>query len=54
LLRPELLEFFTPEDLTVVSEIRGKKLVENGKISRQYSDHLPIVVSLNLESRIGE
>lgn len=50
LLRPELLDFFSPNNLTVISEIDGEDLLKSGYgISNSCSDHLPIVVKLEIE-----
>lgn len=47
LLRPSLLPFFKPENLKVIHEINGQSLInKNGKISNQFSDHLPLLLKL--------
>jgi hypothetical protein len=48
LLRPELLEGFTPDDVSILSEVRGLSLLENGRPDKEMaSDHLPVMVNLN-------
>ena len=48
LLRPDLLEGFRPEQVRILSEIRGVSLLENGRPDKQMaSDHLPVMLELN-------
>ncbi len=49
LLRPALLDFFSNNDLRVISEIGDKHLMTENGISAAYSDHLPIIVRLKIE-----
>lgn len=49
LLRPDLLDVFSPEDLVIISEIGEKNLIKNFKISSETSDHLPIMIKLAIE-----
>lgn len=49
LLRPDLLDFFSLNDLRVISKIGDKHLVTENGISAAYSDHLPIIVKLQIE-----
>jgi hypothetical protein len=49
LLRPALLDFFSQDDLRVISEIGDKHLMTENGISAAYSDHLPIIVRLKIE-----
>jgi hypothetical protein len=51
LLRPELLDYFSPNEnnLKVISKIGDKNLLTNKGISKSYSDHLPLLVTLQLE-----
>jgi hypothetical protein len=50
LLRPDLLDFFSPNDLRVVSQIGDKNLLmDNGIHKNSFSDHLPIIVTLQIE-----
>jgi hypothetical protein len=47
LLRPELLEGFEPEQVRIVTEVRGISLLEDGKPDKEMaSDHLPVVLEL--------
>jgi hypothetical protein len=50
LLRPDLLEGFQPEQVRIVTEIRGFSLLENdGRPDKsRASDHLPVLLELNL------
>ena len=49
LLRPELLDCFNPDDLHVVTKAGSVPLLrEDGKIDVRQSDHLPILVRLEL------
>jgi hypothetical protein len=48
LLRPELLEGFRPEQVRILSEIRGVSLLEQGRPDkRMASDHLPVMLELS-------
>ena len=46
LLRPSLLPFYNQNNLKVIDEINGQSLIERGKISNQFSDHLPLLIKL--------
>ncbi len=49
LLRPALLEGFTPEQVKIVTQVRGVPLVEGGRVDKTMaSDHLPVVVELKM------
>lgn len=50
LLRPSLLDCFLQENLKVIDKIGGVSLIENGKISEKFSDHLPIMIELAIEN----
>lgn len=54
LLRPDLLEAFSKENLSVISKIGGRDLIANKKISSISSDHLPIMISLSIEGMIND
>jgi len=49
LLRPPLMNYFQDDALRIVTDIRGKLLFRNGRISNDYSDHLPIIVTIQTE-----
>jgi hypothetical protein len=49
LLRPDLLDFFSQDDLRVISKIGDKDLMTANGISSSYSDHLPVIVTLHTE-----
>ncbi|WP_446009505.1 hypothetical protein [Candidatus Electrothrix sp.] len=51
LLRPSLLDFFSDQNLEVVTRFNGTNLLkENGQPNKQqFSDHLPIFINLSLE-----
>ena len=49
LLRPALLDFFSQADLKVISKIGDNNLMTENGISSSYSDHLPIIVKLQIE-----
>lgn len=49
LLRADLLDFFSQDDLIVISKIGDKDLMRESRISSSYSDHLPIIVKLHNE-----
>lgn len=49
LLRPDLLPFYRPEALRVLDSIAGKPLIRNGRVDKDYSDHLPILINLETE-----
>lgn len=52
LLRPTLLDFFSQDDLRVISQIGDNNLMRKNGISSSYSDHLPIIVKLQIERMI--
>jgi hypothetical protein len=54
LLRPSLLAGFNQDSLKVVDKINQTSLINNGKISNQFSDHLPIMLKLTLSQLIGD
>ncbi len=49
LLRPDLLDGFEPEQVRIVSEVRGVSLLQDdGRPDKEMaSDHLPVVLELN-------
>ncbi len=49
LLRPDLLVFFSQDDLRVITTIGEENLLVNGRISTAFSDHLPILIQLRTE-----
>jgi hypothetical protein len=49
LLRPDLLDFFSQADLKVISKIGDNSLMTENGIYSSYSDHLPIIVKLQIE-----
>ncbi|HEY9668989.1 MAG TPA: hypothetical protein V6C91_19420, partial [Coleofasciculaceae cyanobacterium] len=49
LLRPELLDFFSQADLKVISKVGDNNLMTENGISPSYSDHLPIIVKVQIE-----
>jgi hypothetical protein len=49
LLRPALLDFFSQDDLRVIFQIGDKDLITESGISSSYSDHLPIIVTIEIE-----
>lgn len=52
LLRPDLLGYFDDESLVVITETGGKSLLNKGKPSNKFSDHLPIYVRLKTEEAV--
>jgi hypothetical protein len=54
LLRPSLLDFFSDENLEVVTRFNGTNLLkETGQPDKQlFSDHLPIFIHLSLEEAV--
>jgi hypothetical protein len=49
LIRPSLLEWFRPEDVRVLTRVRGTTLLTaNGIPQTQYSDHLPLLFALQV------
>ncbi len=54
ILRPDLLEYFSDERLEVVTAIEGRSLLTvNGRPKKsRYSDHLPLVFSLDIERSV--
>jgi hypothetical protein len=49
LLRPDLLKFFSQDDLQVISEVGGKGLLSETGLLKSTSDHLPVLVRLSME-----
>ncbi|HAG81021.1 MAG TPA: hypothetical protein DCL61_07580 [Cyanobacteria bacterium UBA12227] len=49
LLRPELLNYFSHDNLKVISQIGDKNLLTDNGISKSGSDHLPIIIKLQIE-----
>ncbi|MGK7928934.1 MAG: hypothetical protein AB4290_27470 [Spirulina sp.] len=50
LLRPDLLDYFLPDGFQIISQIgENNLLTESGKISSSFSDHLPIMVKIEIE-----
>ena len=49
LLRPALLDFFSQDDLRVIFQIGDNNLMTESGISSSYSDHLPLLVTLQIE-----
>ena len=49
LLRPSLLAYYSPSALRVITNIGSRDLLQGGRIDRALSDHLPVLLSLNLE-----
>lgn len=49
LLRPSLLDYFKSEDISIVSRVGQKSLLRNHKINQSFSDHLPIMIKLDIE-----
>ncbi|MEL6881114.1 MAG: endonuclease/exonuclease/phosphatase family protein [Cyanobacteria bacterium J06607_10] len=49
LIRPELIPFYQEGLLKVLTEIYDTQLMTDGKISNDFSDHLPIMIKLATE-----
>src|SRR5689334_14978738 len=49
LLRPELLRNFDPSGLHVVTRVGDRELIRSHRIDDKLSDHLPIVIRLEIE-----
>lgn len=54
LIRPSLLTYFNQKNLKVIDKIGGIDLIDNGKISNQFSDHLPLMVKLTISHLMGD
>jgi hypothetical protein len=50
LLRPSLLFCFKKTNLKVIDKINETSLIKNGKVSNQFSDHLPLFLKLEIEN----
>jgi endonuclease/exonuclease/phosphatase family metal-dependent hydrolase len=50
LLRPSLLRCFKKNNLKVIDKINETSLIKNGKVSNQFSDHLPLLIKLEIEN----
>jgi hypothetical protein len=49
LLRPSLLQYYSPSALRILDEIGGRCLLKDGRIDTSISDHLPIFLHLDVE-----
>jgi hypothetical protein len=49
LLRPSLLQYYSPSELKILSEIGDHSLLKGGRIDTSISDHLPIFLRLDVE-----
>ncbi len=54
LLRPSLLPCFHQKNLKIIDEINGISLIKNNQISNQFSDHLPLMIKLEVSHLIGD
>lgn len=54
LLRPSLLPCFHQNNLKVIDKIDEESLIKNGKISNQFSDHLPLIIKLEMSHLMGD
>lgn len=48
LLRPSLLDTFDFNKLQIIDNIDKLSLIKNGKISNKFSDHLPLMITLDI------
>ena len=48
LIRPSLIKTFDFDKLQIIDNIGNINLIKNGKISNQYSDHLPLMITLDI------
>jgi len=51
LIRPELIEFFDHSSLKVLTEIDGQSLIKKQSIDSDFSDHLPLIVTIDVEKQ---
>jgi exonuclease III len=49
LLRPDLLKYFSQDNLKVISQIGNKSLVTHNGLLKSASDHLPLLIKLEIE-----
>jgi hypothetical protein len=54
LIRPSLLPCFHHNDLHVIDKVNEISLLKSGKISKQFSDHLPIMIKLTVTQLSGD
>jgi hypothetical protein len=54
LIRPSLLACFDPCNLKKIDNINGASLINKGKISKKFSDHLPLMVKLSISQLMGD
>lgn len=50
LIRPSLLPAFNDKNLKIIEIINDESLMKNGKISKQFSDHLPLLIELKISN----
>ena len=48
LLRHSLLGNFNSKNVSIISRIRHRNLIVNNKIDKFFSDHLPIIIKLDI------
>jgi hypothetical protein len=53
LLRPSLIDYYSRSGLRVLTKVGSKDLVSRGKIDGDVSDHLPLLVTLEIEQGVG-
>lgn len=51
LLRPDLLKYYSDENLKIIKKIGNTELVRSSKVME--SDHLPIIIELNIEMEVA-
>ncbi len=54
LLRPSLLEYYSPSALRVITKIGQRDLLSAGRIDASISDHLPILLGLEVERSVRQ
>ncbi len=52
LIRPKLLDYFSDDQLHVLTNAGGQNLLSTTGISSSFSDHLPIMLTLNIEKEV--
>lgn len=51
MIRPSILPYFPQNGLRLISSIGDTSLIRNGKVDKRISDHLPILIELNLDEQ---
>jgi len=46
LYRPALLDAYCDHDVSIITAVNGASLLRNGRVAKEFSDHLPITFTV--------